>query len=247
MTGLASDVADVVQDVKEGPVDPVPQVTSEQQQAATMAWVNGGTSAPAAQVSGDTDSAGEVWDGSVHSEKRSKTSDGRWRRKRGAGASPRRTLRHDTPMGTANGVEPITPLDAAPEIRPLAEATVVTFTGMLTMVGGEGWNAESHETSAMINAWENYYRARGIRELPPELMLFAVMGTYIGKRAMREENLEGFQRFAARFTRGRMIPNARPDTRQNGSRQVDVAASPIAGVSRQPRTDGVLHDSPERL
>ena len=115
------------------------------------------------------------------------------------------------------------------------------------MIGGPGWKAESQEHAGMVNAWEAYYRARGIRDLPPEIMLCMVMGTYIGTRAVDEANTEGFRKVAERFTRKRMIPNARPDSGANRAGQVHVAPTPLPRVPITPGSDGVLHDSPERL
>lgn len=243
---LSGDAADIVNDVKEGPVD---QTTQAQLTQKWMGTAPKGAATP--QVSGETDSAGEMWDGAIHSEKRSKTTDGRWRRKRGAGPGPRtRAAHHDTPSVQADShatPEVVGSLESPPEVRPLAEATVTTFVGVLTMIGGPGWKAESQEMEGMVNAWEAYYRVRGVRELPPELMLAMVMGTYIGTRAMDDTNMEGFRKVASRFTRSRNIPNARPDSGSNGAGQINVTPTARERVSRTQRADGALHDSPERL
>jgi hypothetical protein len=248
---LASDVVDIVDQVKGGPVDPISPADTQRLANAWMGVKEGGKSGAAPTQSGERDSAGEIYDPALHSATKAKTSDGRWRRRRGAGSAPRPKVLHSVPheAATPSGADGRTDALDSPapvEIRPLALATVATLTGSLVMLGGKGWSATSDEMEGMVNAWEAYYRARGVREMPPEVMLAATMGTYVMVRVSDPVNTAPFRAIYERIMQ-RSIPRARPNPRSNGAGQVNVAPGVVAPVPNTPGSDNLLYDRPERV
>ena len=244
---LAADAADIVDEVQSAPVDPV----SPQTIAEIQGQQSGGGNAT---QSGERDAAGEVWNPEIHAATKARTADGRWRRRRGAGAGPR-TVRHTQPhaQGTTNGVNlTVDPSFSPPELKPLAQATVTTLVGALVIAAGPGWKTNPDEFEAMSNAWESFYRAKGITDVPPALMLASTMGMYAISRMANPENLAPLRAIYARVTQRnlppmRSVPDARPDIGTNGSGKVHVA--PLAGetLSSAANPDNLLYDRPERL
>lgn len=77
------------------------------------------------------------------------------------------------------------PIDDARAFHTLATLTVANIETLGQMIGGERWKYRKQpldERETLTEAWEGYYRARGIRDLPPEWGLVAAMALYAGPR-----------------------------------------------------------------
>jgi len=59
-----------------------------------------------------------------------------------------------------------------------AAVTVASLVGLAAMLGGAHWQASRSELAMLTDAWTNYYRARGVVDLPPEVALLLVVGAY---------------------------------------------------------------------
>jgi hypothetical protein len=68
---------------------------------------------------------------------------------------------------------------------------------------GEHWRASPHELAHLNAAWSDYYRARGVVELPPELTLGVVMLTYAGGNEHRRAHVRALWGVAVARARGR--------------------------------------------
>lgn len=70
------------------------------------------------------------------------------------------------------------------KILATAQVTAETVFAVGMMVGGEEWNPRKDketgldERAAMTGAWAAYYRAQGITEIPPWLVLSMTLGSY---------------------------------------------------------------------
>jgi hypothetical protein len=64
------------------------------------------------------------------------------------------------------------------DYRTMATLTVRTTTGLLAQVFGPEWVPTEPEDTALIDASENYFRAKGIPDIPPGWILFFVVSTY---------------------------------------------------------------------
>lgn len=97
------------------------------------------------------------------------------------------------PPGTS-GTADAPGADGGVDYSTLARVTVVSLTSGLRMAFGEHWNANGPETDAMVDAWAAYFRARGIRDVPPEVMLAGAMTAYVGPRLARPESRSAIAR-----------------------------------------------------
>lgn len=68
-------------------------------------------------------------------------------------------------------------LDA--KIDSTAEVSAYMVITAAQMIGGEEFKPESGEADAMKSAFANYYRVRGIVDMPPELILAVSLGGYV--------------------------------------------------------------------
>jgi hypothetical protein len=65
-----------------------------------------------------------------------------------------------------------------------------TFQMCCVMMGGDGWRPSEPETQALDTAWGNYFEARGIDNVPPEVLLAAVLLGYAGPRLQNSPGLK---------------------------------------------------------
>jgi len=72
------------------------------------------------------------------------------------------------------------------EYRTLAALTVVNIESLMRATAGEKWRMQKgggfDERATLTDAWTEYYKARGIRHVPPELMILAAMSGYFAPR-----------------------------------------------------------------
>jgi hypothetical protein len=127
-----------------------------------------------------------------------------------ANAARRKTVLPGAPVTAAGGV-PRTERD----FKPLAIVTVETLTGLASMLLGEDWKPEIRdgvdERVELVKAWEAYYRAKGVSELPPEAMLALTMGGYVLPRLQRESMKAKLAKLAKRWGFKRAQPIHGPD------------------------------------
>lgn len=112
--------------------------------------------------------------------------------------------------------------DAA-RFRSTAAVTVQSFASVATMLGGETWEPSAIEKAQLTDAWAEYYRVRGIRDVPPEVMLGAVMGSWAFGTPERRDQLRGVAaRLQARLIARRNKPDARTHYGPNSGGQEHV-------------------------
>ena len=71
--------------------------------------------------------------------------------------------------------------DVTPDAVQCYQAAVITvhcITLLGRSLGGDEWEAKTEETKAMIDAWNAYYLASGVREIPPWLGVAIATGGY---------------------------------------------------------------------
>lgn len=81
--------------------------------------------------------------------------------------------------------------------KTLATVTVDNVTGIASMCGGPKWGVSPAEREPMIAAWAAYYEARGVSDMPPEVMLAGTMIAYVAQRVTLSE----IRQLVARTTR----------------------------------------------
>lgn len=108
-------------------------------------------------------------------------------RGRPAGSKTRR-LNPDAPQDIPG---PRPTVITAADYRGMAMMTVRTTTGLATQVLGPEWQPTEAEDGALVDATENYFRAKGIPDIPPGWILFFVCCTYalprLNSPTMREK------------------------------------------------------------
>jgi hypothetical protein len=117
--------------------------------------------------------------------------------------------------------------ESAPDFKAISAVTVDTITGLCQMLLGEEWRPGTSdgvdERAHMVAAWEAYYRAKGIREVPPGLLLALVMGGYALPRLQKpttREKLSGLgSRLRARWSRRKGNGDARPHSGPDRERE----------------------------
>lgn len=133
------------------------------------------------QSSGETDSAGTVYDPNIHSPNRTKNTNGTWRRKPGAKNAP---------------------IIVAPDdqrrqgCRKAAEEIVGQFLVLAIAIGGEEWKPidELNEREGMIGAWEQYFYDHGIVKMPSWIAIVIVTGGYAAIRCTMPKTQERFKK-----------------------------------------------------
>lgn len=71
-------------------------------------------------------------------------------------------------------------LDAKIQATANTSAALVVTLG--TLIGGEEFKPENGEMEMLATSFQNYYRIRGVAELPPEVMLAVAIGGYVAPR-----------------------------------------------------------------
>lgn len=249
-TPLTADAADVVASILRAPIAPQ-------------------SAAPSAQASAEQDAAGVPFNPRLHTGH--KTTKGLWRRKTRAGRAEPAATGTASPAPRRIGSPPPdaqAPLGAAPfgvggpgdsdlAFRTTALVTVSSLTGALTMVAGPAWKASKDEHDGMVEAWTAYFKARGISDVPPEILLAMAMSGYVFKRITLEQVMAAGGQLTRRFRRSplpgpatplRVVPRdediAPTGFGSDGDGEVHAAQAPSAGVPAPGGLRGGLHDYP---
>lgn len=133
------------------------------------------------------DSAGEAWNPAIHSTGADgsgiKTAKGTWRRRRGAGAGPRRQSQVVRPADNSSTLQAEANSAALiAQARAAGAAAAASIFMMGRCFGGEDWAPSADEVTLQTDAWGNYFVAKGVTDFPPGLALsIAVLG-YAGPR-----------------------------------------------------------------
>ena len=163
--------------------------TRSQATAQTGPWAMGTIG------SGLVDAQGRAFDPALHetdpatSEPRLTTT-GKLRLKRGRGGVSAKVPTSGFKVGATSGptvpgpsgAQVLAERNAKIESTALITAEMIFMCGKL--IGGEEWEPKVdkstglNERDIMKSAWAEYYRARGIIDLPPELMLAVAVGSY---------------------------------------------------------------------
>ncbi len=139
-----------------------------------------------------------------------KTKSGGYRMKRGRGAKSFGGQSTFKATGAAPGAGPApSAADTAADRESKIKSTAVVVSEMLFMggklFGGAEWEprvdrANGIDERAMMNgAWENYFRIRGIMEVPPEIMLAVAIGGYAVPRFFQPQTKSRVQKMKEWF------------------------------------------------
>ena len=146
------------------------------------------------------------------------------------------------PIGGSGPAPPPQP-DQGPDFRQIAQLTVDNELAVMAIAMGSGWRAEATEREALIDAWESYYREKGITEVSPLTMLLMVHSGYAAKRLMAPDDetktrYQAVKLWGANFVHKMRKKNrgARADHRDDGKRKDDAGEAtgepvPAAGAS----------------
>jgi hypothetical protein len=119
-----------------------------------------------------------------------------------------------------------------------ARVTVESFTTLARLLLGEEWalvkDPTYDEKAALTDAWEGYFKARGISDIPPELLLSVTMVGYVGPRLTLPATKGRLAR-AREWVRVKVFRRARTDSgndrkRKDHSSAADESAAPRQGV-----------------
>lgn len=77
------------------------------------------------------------------------------------------------------------PSEEVDEYGPVGAAVSQSFFVLCTLMGGDEWRPDRREISAMTTAWTEYFRAKGISDIPPEALLGAALIGYAGPRLIQ--------------------------------------------------------------
>jgi len=215
---------------------------------STVAEASGDEAAPP-PADGEKDSAGEVWNASVHSANKQKTAKGVWRRKRGAGANTTsRVILPDQKAKLAAEAGETAKNNA--NMAGAAAANSIFLLG--TMFGGEEWRpitidekglsfAPVDEKAMMQEAFANYMLAKGVTDFPPGLTLAMALMSYVAPRLAMpktKERMKGIKGWIALRLAKRRIKKA---FKKNGiNAEVSIEANKLLINGRE--YDGARFD-----
>jgi len=161
-----------------------------QQHAIDAAAAEGLNSEQPNTQGGDVDSAGEVWNSAYHSTgadgKGIKTAKGTWRRRRGAGASPRASKVYKPTDTSAAEAQAKTQELALANARVAGTAAASAVFTLGRALGGEGWAPTAEEVTAHNDAWTALALAEGWTFSPKWAVVICV-SAYAGPRLFQEE------------------------------------------------------------
>lgn len=137
------------------------------------------------------------------------TKDGGFRRKRGGGARKLNTTGTAKPVqgGTAAPMGPA-PIDEV-KLQNAAVNSAMLLFGIGQMIGGEEWapikkrinaDLEIDERAQMTMAFSDYYRSRGIIDIPPGIVLCVVVVSYASARFQMPKTKSRWEKFKIWFS-----------------------------------------------
>ncbi len=131
-------------------------------------------------------------------------------------------------------------LELEAKIASTAQVTSELIFTVGQAVGGEEWQPKLDkkngidERSAMVNAWAAYYRARGIADLPPEVMLAVALGSYAVPRFFMPATKTRVGKFKEWFYGWMGRRRARREERENGTdEKMDAAPHETNGRAQE--------------
>lgn len=93
-----------------------------------------------------------------------------------------------------------------------------SFVTICIMLGGTEWNPSQDEMVGLDMAWSEYFKARGIEEIPPEVVLGTVLMGYMGPRLAASQTFRArVSGWLSRFRRNG--GNAQFNSGNNGQRE----------------------------
>jgi len=129
---------------------------------------------------GTLSTCGDVYDPSLHTYPPKETITGKWRKQGGRGKGKK-----------SDGA----PLSPNADYRQAATQTAMLYAQLNRAVMGDGAEIVRDEVVPMIDAWETYYNANGLRELPPWLAVTLASGMYsysVATRPKVKNRVAGF-------------------------------------------------------
>lgn len=91
------------------------------------------------------------------------------------------------------------------DYRPIASLATGLWIGIPQLIFGEDWKASESDEKLIADAFYNYFRAKGITEMSPELGLGLALGSYvvvrINKPTVKSRILSGVEWIKSKITR----------------------------------------------
>lgn len=100
--------------------------------------------------------------------------------------------------GAAPDAQPAPGTEAA-HYQASGQVMAETLTGVCAMLGGEDWHAAEHEKAALANAWGNYFRSKGLTDIPPGVAVLIATGGYLLPRLSKPTTRGKLARLVQRF------------------------------------------------
>lgn len=212
-----------------------PSMPTVQQHAIEAARADASASqannAPRTPIKGKTDDLGREFDPKMHEGATVLNREGYLKKRPGRGsAAPRAASSAPSGQGAAGGQSklnlgsapagPDKKTQAAEELDAKIQSTAAVSAMMIftvgQLVGGPEFKPEDSEAQAMTGAFTEYYRVRGIVDLPPEVMLATAVVGYViprwNKPIFKEKRQGWWARWKSRKAETNYAPGAiRPE------------------------------------
>lgn len=175
------------------------EAARERRAAAAQTQPQESTASTAARpVKGKSDNKGRAYDPAIHETgpdgKPLMNAEGYIKCKRGGAAQKvqRAAAGKFTPPTKPDPTKPAAPNAEALEaqVQATGATAAVLVVSLAQMVGGEDFKPETGEAEGMAGAFANYFRSKGISDIPPGTALAITLAAYIGKRWNRPKFAE---------------------------------------------------------
>jgi hypothetical protein len=153
-------------------------------------------------------------------------------RGRKATPTPQETSTIGTPGAGPSGIG----LPGGPGAAPVADDIKYQATGASTaqavfmlgvVLGGEDWKPKPEENQMMSGAFADYYRAKGIKDIPPGVLVVIALTSYAGPRLFMPKTKTRLAAAATwvkrKFKRGTPTDATQSNSGNDGKRQDDVS------------------------
>lgn len=108
-----------------------------------------------------------------------------------------------------------------------AKLTADTLEQISVVFGGEKFRMKNEEKISVAGAFENYYAAKDISDIPPGVALTLVLGGYYMSRidfdSLKKKNRGFLAKMKAKIFGRKEGENAQPDSGDNGVREIDAS------------------------
>lgn len=108
------------------------------------------------------------------------------------------TIGDENAAGSPAGVEPAAAVASGPDEYVIAAQSACAILYALGMtIGGDEWKPSDDEHTNLATAFEGYFRAKGLSDIPPGWALTIAVGVYVGPRMRKPKTLSTLQKIGA--------------------------------------------------